>query len=62
MRGFKKFMEEVKDFFDEEKRIIVKKNIYQRKIDRIRRLEKARKELETVKKELDQLENGKDNK
>lgn len=62
MRGFKKFIEEVKDFFDEEKRIIVKKNIYQRKIDRIRRLEKARKELETVRKELDQLENGKDNK
>ena len=58
MNEFKKFIGEVKNFFDEEKRLLVQKNTYQRKIDKIKNINKARKELEQLKKELDTLENG----
>lgn len=62
MNKFNKFFSEIKDVLDEEKRIIAQKNIYQKKIERIKRIDKAKKELETLKKELDALENGKDSK
>ena len=62
MNQMKKFMAELKDFLDAEKRLIAQKNIYQRKIDRIKRMDKAKKELEALKKELEALENGKDTK
>ena len=62
MNGFNKFMGELKDLFDEEKRIIAQKNIYKRKIDRIKRIDEARKDLDKLKKELESLENGHNNK
>lgn len=62
MNSFNKFFSEIKDILDEEKRLIVQKNIYQKKIDRIKRIDKAKKELEALKKELDTLENGHNNK
>lgn len=52
-----RFMQNVKDYFDEEKRLEKSKSILKNKIDKIKRTEKARKEVEALEKELDKLKN-----
>jgi CRISPR/Cas system-associated endonuclease Cas1 len=53
-----RFMQNVKDYFDEEKRLEKSKSILKNKIDKIKRTEKARKEIEALETELDKLKNG----
>jgi hypothetical protein len=45
------------DLFDEEKRIEARKNILSRKLERIKRMQKSKLEIEALEKELDKIQN-----
>lgn len=51
------FIQDLKDLFDEEKRLEKSKNILKSKIDKIKRTEKARKEVEELETQLEKLKN-----
>ena len=55
--NFRRLMQGISESFDEEKTLEKKKAKLQKKIDRKKRIDKLKKDIESQRKELDNLEN-----
>jgi prefoldin subunit 5 len=60
-KKLKNMINSIKESFDVEKKIEKKKLLLKNKIEQIKRLAKAKKEVELLQKELEQLQDDKNN-